>query len=513
MADHLIAERVVESLESLEEEAKESKAVEHDEITPLTTHIKGAQSWASPPSRDVGGGDGGPVPRPAQKRRMSYSHTVNKVSLQQEDFTSSSLIGSGGGTRSMRLHRRIEEKYLAEVEEMADPQESFKLGDILENISGGAQVIVDDDFSLCFKRPERRPWNFNAYLFVAWAIGVVVRYFIIFPLRALALALSIGFTMLQFWCWKKLWGDDPEKLKQWELWSLQLCCQIIIASWGGVVENKGVVPPNRADQIYVANHTTILDLVLLMQTEPFSAVGQLQSSRPSIKWVQVEFLRSLACIWFNRSERTDRAAAMRRIKEHISTEDTPRLIIFPEGTCVNNEYCIQFKKGAFSLGCEVCPVAIKYNPSFIDAYWISRARTFPGHLMDIMTSWAMVAEVHYLEPQRIRSDETDIEFASRVKAMIAEAAGLKNVEWNGYLKHYKPSERVINAQKKVMAERLETLYQHRNRAVGLDLPHHYEMSMSRLSEDGAAGNGAVAQQHSDSGLRKRSHSEKARAAR
>mmetsp|Transcript_2027 Transcript_2027/g.1749 ORF Transcript_2027/g.1749 Transcript_2027/m.1749 type:complete len:86 (+) Transcript_2027:3-260(+) len=43
--------------------------------------------------------------------------------------------------------------------------------------------------------------------------------------------------------------------------------------------------------------------------------------------------------------------------------------------------------------------------------------------------------------------------------MIAEAAGLKNVEWNGYLKHYKPSERVIDAQKKVQAENMDQLYQ------------------------------------------------------
>jgi hypothetical protein len=31
------------------------------------------------------------------------------------------------------------------------------------------------------------------------------------------------------------------------------------------------------------------------------------------------------------------------------------------GTCVNNEYVIQFKKGVFELGVPVNPVAIKYN--------------------------------------------------------------------------------------------------------------------------------------------------------
>jgi len=398
---------------------------------------------------------------PKLSRRMSVTTSADRLMMQQEDFTASSFVGNAGGSQ-LRINRRIEERYLQEVEQRRQSQRkvTFKLGDILENINSGAQVIVDDDFSLCFKRPERRPWNFNAYLFGLWLIGVALRYLIILPIRALIFVLSILVTMAQFSLWKKLFAKDAEKLKQWELWSLTLCCQMIVASWGGVVEYKGVIPKQKRNQIYVANHTTILDLFLFLQLAPFSAVGQLQSSRPSIAWIQLEFLKSLHCIWFNRSEQKDRAAAMRRIKEHISDPNTPRLIIFPEGTCVNNEYCIQFKKGSFSIGCEICPVAIKYNPSFIDAYWISRERTFPGHLMDIMTSWAMVAEVHFLEPQSKRDGETDIQFAGRVKKMIADAAGLKNVKWNGYLKHYKPSERVINAQKQVIADRLETLYQH-----------------------------------------------------
>ena len=209
----------------------------------------------------------------------------------------------------------------------------------------------------------------------------------------------------------------------------------------------------------------MLDWLLLMYMRPFCVVGQLQSSRPTIVWIQTVLLKALNCIWFNRSEQKDRALAMKRIKQHIADESKPRLLIFPEGTCVNNEYCIQFKKGAFSLGCEICPVAIKYNPSFIDAYWISRERSFPMHLFDIMTSWAMVAEVHYAEPQSQQKGETDIEFAARVKKIIAEAAGLRNVDWNGYLKHYKPSERVIDAQKKLISDNLEKLYAQYDRSI------------------------------------------------
>jgi glycerol-3-phosphate O-acyltransferase 3/4 len=47
-----------------------------------------------------------------------------------------------------------------------------------------------------------------------------------------------------------------------------------------------------------------------------------------------------------------------------------------QGTCVNNNYCVQFKKGVFELGAEVCPIAIRYNPIFVNAFWNSRRVSF-----------------------------------------------------------------------------------------------------------------------------------------
>ena len=44
-----------------------------------------------------------------------------------------------------------------------------------------------------------------------------------------------------------------------------------------------------------------------------------------------------------------------RIREHTLSPNTPRLLVFPEGTCVNNEYVVQFKRGgAVSLCAFVC---------------------------------------------------------------------------------------------------------------------------------------------------------------
>ena len=74
-------------------------------------------------------------------------------------------------------------------------------------------------------------------------------------------------------------------------------------------------------------------------------------------------LTSLSPIWFNRGEVKDRKVVADRLRKHAhdpSKADVP-ILVFPEGTCVNNEYVVQFKKGVFELGVPINPVAIKYN--------------------------------------------------------------------------------------------------------------------------------------------------------
>lgn len=48
-----------------------------------------------------------------------------------------------------------------------------------------------------------------------------------------------------------------------------------------------------------------------------------------------------------------------RLKMHISDPTNPPILIFPEGTCINNTSVMQFKKGSFEVGGVIYPVAIK----------------------------------------------------------------------------------------------------------------------------------------------------------
>jgi len=46
-----------------------------------------------------------------------------------------------------------------------------------------------------------------------------------------------------------------------------------------------------------------------------------------------------------------------------------------------------------------------------------------------MTSWAIVADVWYLPPMRKKEGESSMQFAGRVKAVIAKRGGLVDCVW------------------------------------------------------------------------------------
>jgi len=50
--------------------------------------------------------------------------------------------------------------------------------------------------------------------------------------------------------------------------------------------------------------------------------------------------------------------------------------------------------------------------------YVWHRQSFTMHLMRLMTSWAVVCDVWYLEPQTIKAGETPIEFSERYVLLI-----------------------------------------------------------------------------------------------
>lgn len=164
---------------------------------------------------------------------------------------------------------------------------------------------------------------------------------------------------------------------------------------------------------------------------------------------------STTLLLHRRRQAKDRALVAERMRAHVRDPRSTPLLIFPEGTCVNNEYCVMFKRGAFDLGATVCPVAIKYNKIFVDAFWNSKKQSFSAHLGKLMRSWALVCDVYFMEPQTRRDGETSQAFAERVQHLIADRAHLKIAPWDGYLKYYNLAEKhpdLIEKQRRVYSD-------------------------------------------------------------
>ncbi|CAN8229310.1 unnamed protein product [Cochlearia groenlandica] len=349
-------------------------------------------------------------------------------------------------------HPNIED-YLPSGSSINEPLGKLRLRDLLDislTLTEAAGAIVDDSFTRCFKSNPPEPWNWNVYLFPLWCCGVVVRYCVLFPLRVLTLAFGWFIFLSSFIPVHSLLKGQDKLRKNIERVLVEMICSFFVASWTGVVKYHGPRPSIRPKQVYVANHTSMIDFIVLEQMTAFAVI--MQKHPGWVGLLQSTILESVGCIWFNRSEAKDREIVARKLRDHVQGADSNPLLIFPEGTCVNNNYTVMFKKGAFELDCTVCPIAIKYNKIFVDAFWNSRKQSFTMHLLQLMTSWAVVCEVWYLEPQTIRPGETAIEFAERVRDMISHRAGLKKVPWDGYLKYSRPSSKHSERKQQSFAE-------------------------------------------------------------
>ncbi|XP_074545972.1 glycerol-3-phosphate acyltransferase 3 [Halichoeres trimaculatus] len=332
----------------------------------------------------------------------------------------------------------------------------FALSDVFYFYKKGLESIVDDQVTQRFSSEELASWNLltrtnqnfryiSLRLTTIWGLGVFVRYGVLFPLR-LTLAI-IGLTWLVLGT--TLVGFLPEgSMKNWLSELVHLTCYRICArglSATITYHNKENKPQKGG--ICVANHTTPIDVVILANDGCYAMVGQVHGGLLGV--IQRSMVRSCPHVWFERSEMRDRHAVTSRLRAHVAAKTKLPILIFPEGTCINNTSVMMFKKGSFEIGGTIYPVAIKYDPRFGDAFWNSSKFNMVSYLLRMMTSWAIVVNVWYLPPMNIQEGEDAAQFANRVKSAIADQGGLLDLAWDGGLKRGKVKESFKEEQQKM----------------------------------------------------------------
>lgn len=338
---------------------------------------------------------------------------------------------------------------------------AFRLTDLTPFVAEGVETIVGDTLTRCFTADSPDPWNFltrtapvgpaklTPYWTFLWLLGVWARYCVLFPFRLVFLFVGATTFIIGFSVTFVIPDGSPLQIRV-RKWMLRFLASAVVASWSGYVRFHGNRPERRPDQIYVANHTSLIDVFVLVKDYNFSFIGQRHGGLAGL----LEDLLHTAQdhVWFDRDEGRDRRSVQRLLKKHVADGDKEPMLVFPEGTCTNSDYCIMFKKGCFELGATVYPIAMKYKKRFGDPFWNSQTTSFPKHIVDIMTSWALVCDVYYLPPMTKRDDETSVQFSGRVRQAIVDCAGLTCVNWDGFLKRHRISPKFMKQRQKALSQ-------------------------------------------------------------
>lgn len=329
-----------------------------------------------------------------------------------------------------------------------NPSESknrFFLHDVTYFAKTGIEAIIQDDFTATVEIEEQPTWNLLARSkgkpqFVSttiswlWFLGFTFRYFIFFTIRVplfifVLIAMTVGYPVLGT-CLPK----GRTRKKAYKIMNMWLY-RIFMRSFNAVINYHDNKYRARRGGICVTNHTSPLDAFILGSDNTYAMIGQKQGGL--IGYIQWLFDKVESHVWFERTSSNDRNAVLRTLTEHIQDPTKLPVLIFPEGVCINNTSILRFKKGCFELGATIYPVAIKYNPLFCNPLWSQDHMLV--HIFDIMSSWALVCDVWYLPPEKIREDESGLDFANRIKSAIAKRGGLLEVQWDGMLKYTKPN--------------------------------------------------------------------------
>uniref|UniRef100_A0A8C6SAY1 Glycerol-3-phosphate acyltransferase 4 n=1 Tax=Neogobius melanostomus TaxID=47308 RepID=A0A8C6SAY1_9GOBI len=329
-----------------------------------------------------------------------------------------------------------------------DSASEFEMSDIFYFARRGVESIMDDEVTKRFSAEELESWNLltrsnynfqyiSLRLTVLWGLGLLIRYGLLLPLRYMI---------------KNLLSEKVHLM----------CYRICVRALTAIItyhdsENK---PKNGG--ICVANHTSPIDVIILASDGCYAMVGQIHGGLMGV--IQRSMVKACPHVWFERSEVKDRHLVAKRLSDHVDDKTKLPILIFPEGTCINNTSVMMFKKGSFEIGTTVYPVAIKYDPRFGDAFWNSSKFGMVNYLLRMMSSWAIVCSVWYLPPMSREEGEDAVHFANRVKAAIARQGGLVDLLWDGGLKRDKVKDTFKEEQQKLYSKMLVGTQEDRSRS-------------------------------------------------
>ena len=256
------------------------------------------------------------------------------------------------------------QRTLMKLEKQASNPEKFQLDRIAGFLNAGIQAIIDDDVTKRFSSSSLKTWNLltrtnksfyqfsSGKLFLYWSLGTFYRFLIFFPFRLFLMIFSLFFILISTY----LIGYIPEgQLKRFVYHRISILgFRLFSRTVSTIVTVHNPENKPRSGGICVANHTSPFDVIILSCDNSYALVGQKHGGVLGL--MERALNRATDHVFFDRFQVEDREFVCRKLKEHASDPNKLPILIFPEGTCINNSAVFMFKKGAFEASDTIYPV-------------------------------------------------------------------------------------------------------------------------------------------------------------
>ncbi|KAH9260681.1 hypothetical protein BASA81_001148 [Batrachochytrium salamandrivorans] len=256
---------------------------------------------------------------------------------------------------------------------------------------------------------------------------------VLVPLRLLLLACLILPVHLLLWLSvSKVQQDEFDPKRPMRGWRRQIqlpaaqIFRVLIVLLGLRVETVGSpCTVEEAKIVVCAPHSTFYDSLFLAYAYRVpSAISKAENLTLPLFGVM---FRAIQAITVDRADKGNRSAAMDALrKRSLDPEETRHLLIFPEGTCTNREVLITFKRGAFTSGQPVQPVALEWPNNEFDMTWTAGGPSRFFLVLHLLCQPRINLKVHFLPVYRPNLEEqanADL-FANNVRQVIATTLGV-----------------------------------------------------------------------------------------
>lgn len=194
-------------------------------------------------------------------------------------------------------------------------------------------------------------------------------------------------------------------------------CRGLLRVTGIRLHVSGSIPPTKGARLVVANHSTAVDIPIIL-----SLFGGSVLSRGDVSdWPLLGYCaRRAQTIFVDRDSRKSGILALRAIREQLQRGRT--VCVFPEGTTTAGDELLPFSAGAFAstrkLDVEVVPVGIVYPPG--TAY---TEDSFAEHIRNVCSHSHLDVHVALGAPIRPEGKAQAIasEAQAAVQGLVAEA--------------------------------------------------------------------------------------------